>query len=84
MFLININNILSVWNKKFDIFKYLIWTFSLCNIGKDTFVYRTYGKNVYIRYRQNYLCLYCIWKCCLYKAKKKMSIRYIIFFPNAL
>ena len=67
MFLININNILSVWTINYDISSiYGKDNFSLCNIDKDTFVYMTYRQIVYIRYRRKHLCIYYIWVCCLY------------------
>ena len=44
MFLININDILSVWTINYDILSIPdIENVSLFNIGKDVFVYRTYG-----------------------------------------
>ena len=67
MSLINNNDILYVWTIHYDMLSIPdIDNFSLCNIGKDTFFYMTYGKFVYIRYRQNYFCLYCIWTFYLY------------------
>ena len=67
MFLININDILSVWTINYDISSIPnIENLSLCNIDKDTFVYMTYRQNVYIRYRRKYVILYFIWTFCLY------------------
>ena len=52
MFLININNIFSVWTMNYDIL-YIpdIDNLSLCNKAKGTFVYMKYRQIFNIRYR---------------------------------
>ena len=59
-----------------SVFPYIIYTtfksllciemFSICNIHKDTFIYTCYRHFFYTTYRQNYLCIYCIWTFFLY------------------
>ena len=76
-FLININDILSIWTIKYDIFSIPdIENLCLCNINKYNFIHMTYGQNVYIRYGRKYLCLYCIWKLFLYILWRKFSLWY--------
>ena len=49
MFIIDINNILSVWTIKYDILSiHDIDNLYLFNIDRDTFVNMTYRQNVYI------------------------------------
>ena len=61
MFLININDILYVRTKHYDILSTsCIDKISICNIDKDSFVYTWYRQIIYIGYSQKYLCLHCI------------------------
>ena len=67
MIMINIKNILYIWNIHYDIVsKSCIETITICNIGKDNCFFMCYRRFVFIRYRKDYLCPYCIWPLFLY------------------